>query len=330
MKPQIQRDYHINYTVASLVFLVPFAGYILAALISDRLHVLGGRRLIAILAPCTRLIAYVVISTHPPFPAVAAILFLAGIGNGLLDGAWNAWVGEFASATQIMGLLHGCYGAGATISPSIATAMVTRYHLGWWSFFYVLIGVVTAEMAVCGWVFWPENGRKYRDATRGETSSNTTAGESEKGMTRRAMKQRTTWICAVFLFIYMGVEVSIGGYIVTFMTTVRHSDPFPSGLSATGFWLGLTVGRVILGFVTPKIGERLSVIIYLIIATGMELLFWLVPQFIVSAIAIAIVGFFIGPFFPAAVLMTARLLPKELHVASIGFASALGGGGAAL
>ena len=114
------------------------------------------------------------------------------------------------------------------------------------------------------------------------------------------------------------------------MTEVRHGQPFPSGLTATGFWLGLTVGRVVLGFVTPKIGERLAVIIYIVAALGVELLFWLVPQFIVSAIAIALVGFFIGPFFPAAVLMAARLLPKELHVASIGFASALGGGGAAL
>ena len=115
------------------------------------------------------------------------------------------------------------------------------------------------------------------------------------------------------------------------MTEVRHGKPFPSGLTATGFWLGLTAGRIILGFITPKIGgERLAVVIYLACALGVELLFWLVPQFIVSAIAIALVGFFIGPFFPAAVMMAAKLLPTELHVAAIGFASALGGGGAAM
>ena len=117
---------------------------------------------------------------------------------------------------------------------------------------------------------------------------------------------------------------------MVFMTEVRHGQPFSSGMTATGFWLGVTVGRIILGFVTPKIGLRLAVIIYVICAIGIELLFWLVPQFLVSAVAIALVGFFIGPFFPAAVLMVTKLLPRELHVASIGFSSALGGGGAAM
>lgn len=114
------------------------------------------------------------------------------------------------------------------------------------------------------------------------------------------------------------------------MTQVRKGEPFQSGLTATGFWLGLTMGRMILGFVTPKIGERRAVIIYVILALGMELLFWLVPQFIISAIAIALVGFFIGPFYPAVIVMATKLLPVELHVASIGFSSAFGGSGAAL
>lgn len=63
---------------------------------------------------------------------------------------------------------------------------------------------------------------------------------------------------------------------------------------------------------------------------GLELLFWLVPRFIVSAIAVAFLGFFLGPLFPAAIVATTKLLPKHLHVAAIGFAAAFGGGGGAL
>ena len=63
---------------------------------------------------------------------------------------------------------------------------------------------------------------------------------------------------------------------------------------------------------------------------GFELIFWLVPQFIVSAIAIALVGFAIGPMFPAGVVAATKLLPQELHVAAIGFSAAVGGGGAAV
>lgn len=60
------------------------------------------------------------------------------------------------------------------------------------------------------------------------------------------------------------------------------------------------------------------------------LILWLVPQFYVSAIAVSLQGFFLAPLFPAAVIMTTKLLPRHLHVSSIGFAAAFGGAGAAV
>jgi len=124
--------------------------------------------------------------------------------------------------------------------------------------------------------------------------------------------------------------VTLGGWIVFFMLRVRHARPFPSGMTATGFWLGITMGRVFLGFVTPKIGEGLAIVIYIGIAIALQVIFWLVPQFIVSAVAIALVGFFLGPLFPSGVVAATKLLPSELHVAAIGFSAAFGGGGAAV
>lgn len=114
-----------------------------------------------------------------------------------------------------------------------------------------------------------------------------------------------------------------------FMIRVRGGDPFASGMTATGFWLGITVGRLVLGFVTPRFGERLSVTVYLFLAMALELLFWLVPQFFVSAVAVGLLGFFLGPLFPAVVVAATKILPKRMHVGSIGFAAALGGSGAA-
>lgn len=42
------------------------------------------------------------------------------------------------------------------------------------------------------------------------------------------------------------------------MIDVRKGGDFSSGMSATGFWLGITVGRVVLGFVSPRLGIKLS------------------------------------------------------------------------
>lgn len=63
---------------------------------------------------------------------------------------------------------------------------------------------------------------------------------------------------------------------------------------------------------------------------ALELVFWLVPQFYVSAVAIAFQGFFLGPLFPAVIVAATKLLPRHLHVSAIGFAAAVGGSGAAV
>ena len=73
-----------------------------------------------------------------------------------------------------------------------------------------------------------------------------------------------------------------------------------------------------------------NVQIYLALAMGLELVFWLVPQFYVSAVAVSLQGFFLGPMFPSAVMVVSKLLPQEYHVVVIGFAAAFGGCGAAL
>lgn len=70
---------------------------------------------------------------------------------------------------------------------------------------------------------------------------------------------RVTWLCAIFLLGYVGIEVALGGWIVKFMLEVRNGGDFASGMTATGFWMGITVGRIVLGFVTPKLGEKLAI-----------------------------------------------------------------------
>lgn len=111
------------------------------------------------------------------------------------------------------------------------------------------------------------------------------------------------------------------------MLRVRDAGAYASGVSGSGFWAGMAAGRAALGFVTERFGERLCISIYLGFCLALQLLFWLVPQFVVSAVAVAFLGFFLGPMFPGAVMVTAKLLPKDIHVSAIGFAMAIGGTG---
>lgn len=136
---QIETYYNLNYTLVSLIFLAPFLGYSAAALTNNKVHMKFGQRGVAVIAPFCKIISYVVTCLHPPYPVLPFIFMLAGFGNGLEDGAWNAWVGNMRNANEMLGFLHGCYGLGATISPLIATTMVTKGNLGWYNFYYIMV-----------------------------------------------------------------------------------------------------------------------------------------------------------------------------------------------
>lgn len=325
--PYLEEYYQLSYTIISLVFLSPFVGYTIAALVNNMIHMKLGQRGVAFLGPFCHLVAYIVIAVHPPYPVLVIAFMLAGLGNGLEDSGWNAWIGAMANANELLGILHGLYGAGAVVAPLIATSMIAEAGLPWYSWYYVMVGAAAFELATSLSAFWKADGLAFRTANPRTSSA---GGSRLREAVARLPAARTTWLTSMFLLGYVGAEVALGGWIVVFMMDVRRGAAFASGMVATGFWLGITIGRLVLGFVTPRIGEKLSIAIYLPLAMGLQLLFWLVPQFYVSAVAVSLQGFFLGPLFPAAVVVMTRLLPKHLHVSAIGFAAAFGGSGGAI
>ncbi|KAJ0426172.1 MFS general substrate transporter [Aspergillus carlsbadensis] len=324
--PYLQEYYSISHMVVSVVFISPLVGYVLAALLNNKLHRTLGERGIAIIAPICHLIAYIISCVHPPYPALVVAYIFAGTANGLHEAAWNTYIGNMENSTEILGLLHGVYGLGAVISPLVATNLVTRADVPWYYFYYFMIAISAVSAAICPLAFRQFSGAAYRK-TR-QASSEAQGGLRDALFSRTAA--RTSWLCAFLLASYVGVEVTIGGWVVTLMLEVRNAAANPAGMTATGYWLGITVGRVVLGFVTARIGAKVATSLYIILSIVFALIFWLVPHFLVSAVAVAIQGFFLGPLFPSVVVVMTQLLPKHLHVPAIGFVAAFGGGGAAV
>jgi fucose permease len=139
--PYLEIYYILSYTVVSLIFLSPFVGYTIAALLNTAIHTRFGQRGVAILATCCHIAAYAAISTRPPYPAVVVTYAVTGFGYGLIDGAWNAWTGNLKDANAVQGLLSASYSLGATISPLVATSMSEKQHWGWYSFYWLMVSV---------------------------------------------------------------------------------------------------------------------------------------------------------------------------------------------
>lgn len=115
-------------------------GYTASSLLNNSIHLRFGQRGVAFVSPGCHMLAYIIIAVHPPYPVLVVVFMIAGFGNGLADAAWNAWIGNMANPNEILGFLHAFYGLGATLSPLIATSMITKgSRLPWYEFYYVMV-----------------------------------------------------------------------------------------------------------------------------------------------------------------------------------------------
>jgi MFS family permease len=144
--PSLETYYRLSYTVVSLIFLSPLIGYTIASLLNSTIHINFGLRGVAILATCSHITAYAVISAHPPYPAVVVMYAIAGFGNGLIDGGWNAWIGNLEDANALQGFLSSSYSLGATISPIVATSIAEKQDWGWYTFYWFIVSLAVVAL----------------------------------------------------------------------------------------------------------------------------------------------------------------------------------------
>jgi hypothetical protein len=59
--------------------------------------------------------------------------------EGLEDAAWSSWLGNMVNANHIQGFLHASYSLGATFGPTIATSMIVKAGLPWYTYYYMMV-----------------------------------------------------------------------------------------------------------------------------------------------------------------------------------------------
>jgi fucose permease len=144
------------------------------------------------------------------------------------------------------------------------------------------------------------------------------------------LKMRLVLLGALFIFAYQGAEVSISGWVISFLIAARNGDPSSVGYVTAGFWAGITIGRFVLSSPAHKIGEKTFVYFTVVGAAVFQLLVWLVPNVVGDAISVAIVGLLLGPVYPCAAAVFMRGMNRSEKVSGMGVTSAFGSSGGAL
>ncbi|KAF3761792.1 hypothetical protein M406DRAFT_64905 [Cryphonectria parasitica EP155] len=326
--PHLEAYFHLNDIQASLIFLAGPVGYLVGARLNAPIHRRLGQRGIATIAPICQIIFTGTVATfHRPemggFQLFLLTTAIGQVGTGLLDGSWCAWAGGLGGhrTNTVQGLLHGSFSLGAGLGPFLAGTMFSVAKTPWWSWYYVLLGAVVCQGLVLCLAFRLEDSTRYH---------NDLDQPLEPARPKGIFRYPVLWTCAAYFLAYVGTEGAISGWIVTFMLRARAASTFLASLSSSCFWIGMSAGRLLLGTVTDQLGVRSATAGYLLLAVLAQILLAVVNSAPVSVAAVAAVGFFLGPIFPSGIVMVARLLPKELHVAAVSFVCSVGQVGAAV
>ncbi|KAI6019817.1 MFS general substrate transporter [Pisolithus orientalis] len=323
--PRIQRVYNINFAVVSLLFVFACIGFISGALSNLVLDGRYGFGKVIVLGSLFQVVAYCFESAAPPFPLFVLGYAINGVGMALQDAQANGFVACLRDNPEMkMGILHAAYGAGAFSSPLVATQFAQQPH---WSFHYLCsLALALLNTILLIAVF----GLKTQDECLAQIGvPPCEKGNSERSRFRQVFALRIVHLMAFFILVYVGVEVTVGGWIVTYVIDVRGGGP-SSGYISSGFFGGLMVGRVSLLWVNRKIGERRALFIYAFLAIGLELIVWLVPSLVGGAVAVSVIGILLGPMYPIAMNHAGRVLPRWLLTVSIGWIAGCGQAGSAL
>ncbi|THV01372.1 MFS general substrate transporter [Dendrothele bispora CBS 962.96] len=320
--PRIQEVYQISFVVASLIFVCTCIGFLIGALsnvyLSEKMKFGKGG-----LAP---LVAYVIQAPALPFPVFILSFALSGGGVALQHAQANGYVATLDhDPSTRLSIFHAAYGLGAFTAPLVATQFAQMRR---WSFHYLVsLGVGGINLVLMVLVFK----LRSKDECRKEIGLEPTEkGTSDRSAFRQIFALKSVHTMAAFTFMYVGTEVTLGGWIVTYIIQRRGGGP-DSGYISSGFFGGLMLGRILLLPLNKLLGLRRVVMLYGVLSIGLEFIIWFTPSLIGNGIAVSITGMLLGPVYPLAISLAGSVIPKWLLTGSIGWIAGFGqAGGAAL
>ncbi|EJF64656.1 MFS general substrate transporter [Dichomitus squalens LYAD-421 SS1] len=326
--PRLQEVYHVSYAVVSLIFIANSIGFISGASVYMYLTDRFGFGMMMFVASLIVAVGNALQASGAPFPAFVIGFLFAGFGGAFLDAGSNGYLASLSEDTSTkMGIMHAVYGVGAMCAPLVSTqfASLPRWHL----VYLIHIGLVVTNGIVQAFTFKFKSTDECLKEVGQQPHEKTEDSLQGVSKYKQVFRLRAVHLMAFFLLTYVGVEVTIGGWIVTFVINERHGG-HSSGYISSGFWGGLTIGRLALLPLNKKLGEWRVIFLYVLLSLGLELIVWLVPSLVGDAVAISFVGFFLGPIFPIVMNHAGSVLPPELISGSIGWMASFGSAGAAV
>jgi MFS transporter, FHS family, Na+ dependent glucose transporter 1 len=212
----------------SLLFTARSGGYFLGSLLGGRLydrmtgHMLLGAMLLLMAATMalTPLVGQLWV--------LVALLLVMGVAEATVDVGGNAMLGWIhrGRVGPYMNALHFFFGVGAFISPIVVAQAILL--TGGITGAYWVLALLMAPVAL--WVM--------------PLASPHAPSSVHSGVTTMHSNRFLLMLCVLFMLLYVGAEVSFGGWIFTYAVTLGIAEAATAAYLTSVFWGALTLGRL--------------------------------------------------------------------------------------
>jgi fucose permease len=230
-----------------------------------------------------------------------------GMGAGAIDASVNHYVANNYSGS-VMNFLHCFYGVGAVISPNIMAVALSKasWNEGYRWTAYIQIFILL--ICIISLPLWKKN----------ESDSN--KQEEEVAGIREALKRPGVVLTLIAFFAYCSGEATCFLWTSSYFAGVKEglTDHLIASFGSLIFG-GLMLGRLISGFVSNRLGDRMLIRIGIFVeVVGILLVMIPVASFIPAAIGFVIIGTGMGPVYPAIQHMAPTNFGERYSAAVIG------------
>ena len=308
--PSMYPQLGVPVSYSGIVFMIISVGTIISSLQSDRLtRRLGTGRVTAISVAMTAA-ALFGFSVSRAFWQLCLWAIPYGLGAGSVDASLNNYVALHYESKH-MSWLHCMWGVGAASGPYIMGLAMTRG--GAWNGGYRCIAVIQVVLTAVLFLSLPlwKGRSQTKDASGG-------AAEAKPLSLREILRVSGVKNVLICFFCYCAVEQTAGLWASSYLTLYKGVPAETAASFASMFFIGITVGRALNGFLAMKRSDVQLVRIGMgVIACGIVVM--LLPLGAAASLAgFVVIGLGCAPIYPGLIHSTPAHFGADKSQAIIG------------
>ena len=288
--PAMYGELGVSISSISWISVITTGGTVLSSLLSGTMIKRFGTARVTLVSILLTAIALLGFAFSGSFLGLCILAIPLGLGAGSVDAALNNFVALYFKASH-MSWLHSFWGLGATMGPLILSFFIAR---GSWENGYLAIGILQLILVAFITSSLPK-WKQVENKDANDASEAEVVFQSKKSV----LKKNSVKLSVLAFFLYSAIETTTGLWSSTYLVEYKSLAPEVAARWTSLFFLGITIGRLISGFLTYTMSNKLLIRLgQLICAFGGVLL--LVPfSDLFSMAGLLFIGLGCAPIYPS-------------------------------